>query len=89
MSVGASVVTVNCLPLREYFSVTNMKTILRGFVYEYETPKIVTIHSISSTFFLFSFDNLIYLFLLLSSCIDVSINSTTYISLWCGLSNDT
>lgn len=62
MSVGASVVTVNCLPLREYFSVTNMKSIVRGFVYEYETPKIVTIHSISSTFFIFSFDLFVCLF---------------------------
>jgi hypothetical protein len=50
MSRAPSVVTVQCLPFREYFSASNMKSILRGFVYEYETPKIVTIHSISSTF---------------------------------------
>ena len=34
--------------MREYFSRSNIKSILRGFVYEYETPKIVTIHSVSS-----------------------------------------
>ena len=43
-----SFITAQCLSLREYFSVSNMKSILRSFVYEYETPKIVTIHSISS-----------------------------------------
>jgi hypothetical protein len=48
MSGEPSVVTVNCLPFREYFSPSNLKSMLRGFVYEYETPKIVTIHSISS-----------------------------------------
>ncbi len=48
MSVGPSVVTVRCLPCREYFSSAHLKSLLRGFVYEYETPKIVTIHSISS-----------------------------------------
>ena len=42
------VATVHCLPFREYFSAANLKSMLRGFVYEYETPKIVTIHSISS-----------------------------------------
>ncbi|UJR25903.1 hypothetical protein I4U23_007251 [Adineta vaga] len=47
MSTGGSVVKVHCLPFREYFSVDNIKSTLRGFVYEYETPKIVTIHSIS------------------------------------------
>jgi hypothetical protein len=48
MSGRPSVVTLHCLPFREYFSAANLKSILRGFVYEYETPKIVTIHSISS-----------------------------------------
>jgi hypothetical protein len=48
MSAPQSVVTVHCLPFREYFSASNMKSMLRGFVYEYETPKIVTIHSVSS-----------------------------------------
>jgi len=48
MSTGPQVVTVQCLSFREYFSAANMKSMLRGFVYEYETPKIVTIHSISS-----------------------------------------
>ncbi|CAF0858245.1 unnamed protein product [Adineta ricciae] len=47
MSIGGAVVKVHCLPFREYFSVDNIKSTLRGFVYEYETPKIVTIHSIS------------------------------------------
>jgi hypothetical protein len=47
MSVGPFV-TVHCLPFREYFSSSNLKSMFRGFVYEYETPKIVTIHSISS-----------------------------------------
>jgi hypothetical protein len=48
MSIAPSPVTVQCLSFREYFSASNMKSMLRGFVYEYETPKIVTIHSISS-----------------------------------------
>jgi hypothetical protein len=39
---------VQCSSFREYFSASNMKSMFRGFVYEYETPKIVTIHSISS-----------------------------------------
>ncbi|CAF3587678.1 unnamed protein product [Rotaria socialis] len=47
MSGEAPVITVQCLSLREYFSASNMKSIFRSFVYEYETPKIVTIHSIS------------------------------------------
>ena len=46
--IRMSVMTGQCLSLREYFSVANMKSVLRSFVYEYETPKIVTIHSISS-----------------------------------------
>jgi hypothetical protein len=50
MSARPSVVTVHCLPFREYFSVSNIKSMIRGFAYEYETPKIVTIHSISSKF---------------------------------------
>ncbi len=48
MSMKPAVVTVQCLSLREYFSSSNIKSMVRGFVYEYETPKIVTIHSISS-----------------------------------------
>jgi hypothetical protein len=48
MSSIPTLVPVQCLPLRAYFSASNMKSIFRGFVYEYETPKIVTIHSISS-----------------------------------------
>jgi hypothetical protein len=48
MSLGQPAVTVQCLSFRDYFSASNMKSALRGFVYEYETPKIVTIHSISS-----------------------------------------
>ncbi|CAF0945118.1 unnamed protein product [Adineta steineri] len=47
MSNRQSVVKVHCLPFREYFSADNIKSTLRGFVYEYETPKIVTIHSVS------------------------------------------
>ncbi|CAF4304206.1 unnamed protein product [Rotaria sp. Silwood2] len=47
MSGESPVVTVQCLSLREYFSAANMKSIFRSFVYEYETPKIVTIRSIS------------------------------------------
>ncbi|CAF0749307.1 unnamed protein product [Rotaria sordida] len=47
MSAESPVIPVQCLSLREYFSATNMKSLFRGFVYEYETPKIVTIHSIS------------------------------------------
>lgn len=47
MSAGSAPVTVQCLSLREYFSPSNLKSMVRGFVYEYETPKIVTIHSIS------------------------------------------
>ena len=46
MAGGPAAVTVHCLPFREYFSSTNLKSMIRGFVYEYETPKIVTIHSI-------------------------------------------
>ncbi|CAF1190261.1 unnamed protein product [Rotaria sordida] len=38
---------LHCISFREYCSFTNMKSVLRGFVYEYETPKIVTIHSVS------------------------------------------
>jgi len=48
MSIAPTILTPQCLSAREYFSPSNMKQILRGFVYEYETPKIVTIHSISS-----------------------------------------
>lgn len=48
MSTTAPVVTIQCMSLREYFSAANFKSMVRGFVYEYETPKIVTIHSISS-----------------------------------------
>jgi hypothetical protein len=48
MSLGTPAVTVQCLSVREYLSPSNLKSIVRGFVYEYETPKIVTIHSISS-----------------------------------------
>ncbi len=48
MSIALTNITPQCLSVREYFSPTNMKHVLRGFVYEYETPKIVTIHSISS-----------------------------------------
>ena len=48
MSSKSSVVTVRCLPFRECLSFANIKSKLRGFVYEYETPKIVTIHSVSS-----------------------------------------
>lgn len=48
MSAGPAGVSVQCLSLRECFSAANMKSMLRGFIYEYETPKIVTIHSISS-----------------------------------------
>jgi len=48
MAAGSVPVTVQCLSLREYFSPSNLKSMVRGFVYEYETPKIVTIHSISS-----------------------------------------
>ncbi|CAF1106408.1 unnamed protein product [Rotaria sp. Silwood1] len=47
MSAESPVVKVQCLSLREYFSAINMKSMFRSFVYEYETPKIVTIHSIS------------------------------------------
>lgn len=89
MSVGPSVVTVNCLPLREYFSASNMKSILRGFVYEYETPKIVTIHSISSKDFLSITSMIFSRICFLYSCINVSTNSTLNISLWSSLSNDT
>ncbi len=48
MSIAPITVTPQCLSVREYFSPSHMKQILRGFVYEYGTPKIVTIHSISS-----------------------------------------
>lgn len=48
MSGETPVITVQCLSLREYFSPSNIKSMFRSFVYEYETPKIVTIHSISS-----------------------------------------
>ncbi len=48
MSIAPMTVTPQCLSVREYFSPSNMKQILHGFVYKYETPKIVTIHSISS-----------------------------------------
>jgi hypothetical protein len=42
------VVSVQCSSFREYFSISNLKSTVHGFIYEYETPKIVTIHSISS-----------------------------------------
>jgi len=42
------VVSVQCSSFREYFSFSNLKSTVHGFIYEYETPKIVTIHSISS-----------------------------------------
>ena len=48
MSSEQATVPVQCLPAREYLSVSYIKSMLHGFVYEYETPKIVTIHSISS-----------------------------------------
>jgi hypothetical protein len=48
MPAAQSAIKVQCLSIREYFSLPHMKSIFRGFVYEYETPKIVTIHSISS-----------------------------------------
>jgi hypothetical protein len=48
MSIGPTTVTSQCYSTREFFSASNLKAIFRGFVYEYETPKIVTIHSISS-----------------------------------------
>ncbi|CAF4149919.1 unnamed protein product [Rotaria magnacalcarata] len=47
MSTRDSSAKVHCVPLREYCSFSNVKSMVRGFVYEYETPKIVTIHSIS------------------------------------------
>ncbi|CAF1154766.1 unnamed protein product [Adineta steineri] len=47
MSAGSASSLGRCLSVREYFSLTNMKSMFQGFVYEYETPKIVTIHSIS------------------------------------------
>lgn len=48
MSVKPSAFAASCLTFRDYFSASNMKSTLRGFIYEYETPKIVTIHSVSS-----------------------------------------
>ncbi|CAF0933680.1 unnamed protein product [Didymodactylos carnosus] len=50
ISVGptaSTAVTLHCLPIREYLSYGNIKSVVRGFITEYETPKIVTIHSIS------------------------------------------
>ncbi|UJR23000.1 hypothetical protein I4U23_026026 [Adineta vaga] len=38
---------VQCLSFRDYFSFSHIRSICHGFIYEYETPKIVTIHSIS------------------------------------------
>ena len=80
MASGSQAVTVHCLPFREYFSASNLKSMLRGFVYEYETPKIVTIHSISSktNSFLFSFS---FLNKIIFSCADVSFNSIINLNL--------
>jgi hypothetical protein len=89
MSVGPSVLTVHCLSFREYFSPSNMKQILRGFVYEYETPKIVTIHSISSRFRLDFIFRLVFFSSCFPSCSYVSSYSITYINLWCCIFNDT
>lgn len=85
MASGSQAVTVHCLPFREYFSASNLKSMLRGFVYEYETPKIVTIHSISSKTktFLLSFSNEI-----LFSCSDVSFNSIINLNLRHCVSDD-
>ncbi|CAF3952114.1 unnamed protein product [Rotaria sp. Silwood2] len=48
MSTGRpSVTALHCVSFREYFSFTKIKSVVHGFVYEYETPKIVTIHSVS------------------------------------------
>ncbi len=97
MSVGPNV-SVQCLSFREYFSASNMKSMLRGFVYEYETPKIVTIHSVSSRSniilislqLLFIYNNKIknMLYFLFPSCPYVSSYSITYFNLWYCIFND-
>ncbi|CAF0800314.1 unnamed protein product [Rotaria sp. Silwood1] len=43
----SSTTALYCVSFRKYFSFDNMKSVVHGFVYEYETPKIVTIHSVS------------------------------------------
>ena len=48
MEAELAAVSVQYLSFREYFSSPYMKSTVRGFIYEYETAKIVTIHSISS-----------------------------------------
>lgn len=75
MSIGSTAVSAHCPSLREYFSVTNMKSMARGFIYDYETPKIVTIHSISSKIKSLNSIRKQFSWFYFFSCADVSNNS--------------
>lgn len=86
MSARSSSIPGQCSSFREFFSSTNMKSMVRGFVYEYETPKIVTIHSVSSKFK----EKTLHIDCFFAiSCNDVSFNSIINSYLRCCVFNGT
>ncbi len=43
---GGSIAVAKCIPIRDFCSATNIKSMLRGFIYVYDTPRNITVRPI-------------------------------------------